>query len=54
VLLVDSSKFEAPAGHVVCSLHDIDVLITDDGLTREDQEMVRAAGVRLVLVNREG
>ncbi|MGS9235740.1 hypothetical protein ACQWHR_26675, partial [Salmonella enterica subsp. enterica serovar Infantis] len=28
VVLVDSSKFRGPAGHLVCTLEDIDVVVT--------------------------
>jgi DeoR family ulaG and ulaABCDEF operon transcriptional repressor len=49
ILLVDSSKFHAPAGHVLCPLSDIDVLVTDDEITPEHQRMVEDAGVRLVV-----
>ena len=48
-MLVDSSKFHAPAGHVLCPLIDIDVLVTDDEITPEHQRMVEDAGVRLVV-----
>ncbi len=29
IVLVDSSKFDGPSGHVVCRPEDIDVVITD-------------------------
>jgi DeoR family ulaG and ulaABCDEF operon transcriptional repressor len=49
IVLVDSSKFDAPAGHVVCDLADIDTLITDDGIRDEDRAKLAAAGVQLVI-----
>lgn len=49
-VLADSSKFNAPAGHVVCAISDIDVLITDDGIAAEHVKMIEEAGVRLIVV----
>ena len=49
VLMVDSSKFEAPAGHVLCELSEISILITDDGLPDACAQYVERAGVRLVI-----
>jgi DeoR family ulaG and ulaABCDEF operon transcriptional repressor len=49
VLLVDSSKFRAPAGHVVCELEEIDVLVTDDGISGGDKRMLESAGIRVVI-----
>lgn len=49
VLLVDSSKFEGPAGHVICALDEVDVVITDAGIADEHRRMLKKAGVRLVI-----
>ena len=49
VLLVDSSKFRASSGAIVCGLEEIDVLITDAGIPPESADMVRAAGIRLII-----
>lgn len=49
IVLVDSSKFQAPAGHVLCGLDEIDVLITDDGISKADAEMVKSAGIKLII-----
>lgn len=49
VLLVDSSKFEAPAGHVVCELADVDIVITDKGLRREHRRLLEQAGAQVVV-----
>lgn len=54
VLLVDSSKFEAPAGHVLCDLSEISTLITDDGLPDAAAQYVERAGVKLITVPVEG
>jgi DeoR family ulaG and ulaABCDEF operon transcriptional repressor len=50
VVLVDSSKFEAPAGHLVCGFDEIDTIVTDDGISPAARAMVEAAGVTLVVV----
>jgi len=49
VLLVDSSKFHAPAGHVLCDLNEIDTLITDAGLDARDEDIIKAAGITLII-----
>lgn len=49
IVLVDSSKFHGPSGHLVCGLGEIDAIVTDAGVTEADRELVRQAGVRLVL-----
>lgn len=51
VLLVDSSKFEAASGSVVCGLNDIDIVITDDRIDAKSADMIRDAGVRLDIVS---
>jgi DeoR family ulaG and ulaABCDEF operon transcriptional repressor len=52
VLLVDSSKFEAPTGNAVCGLEDVGVLITDDGISAETAKEIEAAVGRLIVVPR--
>ena len=49
VLLVDSSKFAAPAGHVICELRQVDVMITDAGIAEEHAAMIRDSGVELIV-----
>lgn len=49
IVLVDSSKFTGPSGHVVCPLQDIDLLVTDSGITAEHKAMLEKAGVQLVV-----
>jgi DeoR family ulaG and ulaABCDEF operon transcriptional repressor len=49
VLLVDSSKFTAQSGTIVCGLDEIDVVITD-AVPDEMAEVLRQAGVRIELV----
>jgi len=49
VLLVDSSKFEASSGHVVCGLKEVDVVVTDAGIDRKARAMLQAAGVKVIV-----
>ncbi|MCB2074674.1 MAG: DeoR/GlpR transcriptional regulator [Novosphingobium sp.] len=49
VLMVDSSKFSASSGAIVCGLDEIDVLITDNGITDEVREMAEAAGIQVII-----
>lgn len=49
ILLVDASKFVSSSGAIVCGLGEVDVLITDSSVTAEQAEMVRKAGVRLIV-----
>jgi DeoR family ulaG and ulaABCDEF operon transcriptional repressor len=50
VLMVDSSKFRAPAGQSVCALDAISTVITDDGITAAHARMIKRAGAKLVVV----
>lgn len=49
ILLVDSSKFMSSSGAIVCGLSEVDILITDDGLSRDAAGMIENAGVKLIL-----
>ena len=49
VLLVDSGKFGQQALARLCGLGDIDIVVADAGLTAEQREQVRSAGVQLVV-----
>jgi len=49
IVLVDSSKFDAPAGHAVCDLQDVDIVVTDGGLKASDAEMLKKADVEVVV-----
>jgi DeoR family ulaG and ulaABCDEF operon transcriptional repressor len=49
IVLVDSSKFRGPSGHVVCGLDEIDVVITDAGVTNDERRMIEAAGAQLIV-----
>lgn len=49
ILLIDSSKFTSTSGAIVCGLDEVDVLVTDSGITDAQAAMVREAGVRLIM-----
>lgn len=49
VLLVDSHKFESSSGTIVCGLDEIDVVVTDKGISAESKAMLADAGIRLVI-----
>jgi DeoR family transcriptional regulator of aga operon len=49
-LLVDSSKFRPRTFMRVASVTDLDEIITDEGMPREEIERMRALGVKLTLV----
>uniref|UniRef100_UPI0040569E32 DeoR/GlpR family DNA-binding transcription regulator n=1 Tax=Alistipes sp. TaxID=1872444 RepID=UPI0040569E32 len=49
VVLADSSKFgQRGFGHIA-SLDDIDIIITDNGITKEMREMMESAGIELII-----
>jgi DeoR family transcriptional regulator, ulaG and ulaABCDEF operon transcriptional repressor len=50
ILLVDSSKFSSSSGAVVCALDEIDIVVTDDGITAGQSDMLKSAGVQLIVV----
>lgn len=49
ILLVDSSKFAVSSGAIVCGLDEVDVLITDSGLSDEARAMLARSGVELIV-----
>jgi DeoR family ulaG and ulaABCDEF operon transcriptional repressor len=49
IVLVDSSKFDGPSGHVVCHLEDIDTVVTDPGISPQHTKMLEKAGIRVVI-----
>lgn len=51
ILLVDSSKFVSSSGAIVCGLDEVDILITDQGVTPDQVAMIREAGVNLVIAD---
>lgn len=49
VLLVDSSKFVSSSGAIVCGLDEVDLLITDAGISDAMRSTAAAAGVRVIV-----
>jgi DeoR family ulaG and ulaABCDEF operon transcriptional repressor len=49
IVLVDSSKFDGPSGHVVCRLEDIDTVVTDREISARHRKMLENAGIRVVI-----
>jgi DeoR family ulaG and ulaABCDEF operon transcriptional repressor len=49
VLLVDSSKFHSSSGAIVCGLDEIDVLVTDPGISDSMRSALTKAGVELII-----
>ena len=49
VLLVDSSKFEQQALARLCSLGEIDIVVTDSALPKSHQKHIREAGCELIV-----
>ncbi len=51
IVMVDSSKFSAPSGHVVCELDRIDIIVTDKGIPAAIHKMLESAGVKVVVAD---
>jgi DeoR family ulaG and ulaABCDEF operon transcriptional repressor len=51
VVLADSSKFSIKARHISIPMSRISTLITDDGVTEEDLDMLKGAGVNVVIAS---
>ncbi|TFW30072.1 DeoR/GlpR family DNA-binding transcription regulator, partial [Duganella callida] len=49
ILLVDSSKFNASSGTIVCDLDQVDTVITDRGIPAAMARHLDQAGVRLLI-----
>lgn len=49
IILVDSSKFDGPSGNVVCGLDEVDIIITDKGVSDSTAQMIERAGVKLIV-----
>lgn len=50
IILTDSSKFGQRGFGRICSLEDIDVIVTDDGISEQMIKIIEDAGVDLILV----
>ena len=53
ILLADSSKFGRSSLAKICSIRDIDTIVTDSGISVEMEEAVRRQGTNLVIVPTE-
>ena len=49
IVLVDSSKFNAASGNVVCELNEIDTIITDARISASARQMIESAKIRLIV-----
>lgn len=49
VLLADSGKFGQQALARLCGLDEIDVVVTDDGISTEQRKLIERAGCRLIV-----
>jgi DeoR family ulaG and ulaABCDEF operon transcriptional repressor len=49
IVLVDSSKFRSHASLQLCELSQVDLVITDDGISRSERAMLRNAGVEVTI-----
>jgi DeoR family ulaG and ulaABCDEF operon transcriptional repressor len=49
ILLVDHSKFTRSSGNVVCGLDEVDIVVSDPGLSPAAAEMLGKAGVEVVI-----
>ncbi|MDZ5698670.1 DeoR/GlpR family DNA-binding transcription regulator [Chelativorans sp. M5D2P16] len=51
ILVIDSSKFRAPAFSEFATVEQIDEIITDDGIAPENLQTLRALNVKVTVVN---
>ena len=49
ILLVDSSKFQSSSGNVVCDLKEVDVVVTDSGISDQHVAMLEAAKIKVIV-----
>ena len=49
IVLLDSSKFDGPSGHVVCRLDEIDIVVTDKKITAKQKSLLQAAGIKVLI-----
>jgi DeoR family ulaG and ulaABCDEF operon transcriptional repressor len=49
VVLADSSKFSIKARHIALPLSRVSTLITDPGISNDDMEMLKGAGIRVII-----
>jgi len=49
IVLLDSSKFHGRSGHLVCRLEEIDIVITDKGVSKEQVAMLERSDIRVIV-----
>ena len=49
MVLVDASKFRSRSSMILCPLSRIHTVITDDGITDREAQMLEAAEIRLIV-----
>ena len=54
IVLVDSSKFRTSASFVVCGLADIDIVVTDAGVSDAELAMLRDQGIEVIVAEGGG
>lgn len=54
VLLADSSKFDQQALARLCELDEVDIVVTDTGLTDDHADAIRQAGCELIIAPDDG
>ncbi|TBW40667.1 DeoR/GlpR transcriptional regulator [Siculibacillus lacustris] len=54
VVLADSSKFLESRSLVVCPLHEVDIFVTDDGISDKAHQMLVDAGVTVLVAPTHG
>ena len=49
ILVMDSSKFKKRSLAVIGQINEVDILVTDKGITEEDKEKLLNAGVEVII-----
>lgn len=51
IVLADASKFKTRSSLILCPLNRVSTVITDSGLGDEERDMLKAAGIRLIVAD---
>jgi DeoR family ulaG and ulaABCDEF operon transcriptional repressor len=51
ILVVDSSKFHGSSGNVVCELREVDVVVTDSGISKASVSMLEASDIKVIVAD---
>lgn len=51
VLLVDSQKFVSSSGAIVCSLEEVDTIVTDDGIGADSLALLKSKGIEVIVTS---